>query len=87
MRRPQWLATVWIATLCIMAPVAVLGQNAAVKKLNPFNGKAEAIQQGRTLCLQYGCGACHGVMGGGGMGIPGSTTCGNSAATTRRSSR
>ena len=70
MRRPRWFATVWIATLCITAPVAVLGQDAAVKKLNPFNGNAEATQQGRTLWLQYGCSGCHGVMGGGGMGAP-----------------
>ena len=38
------------------------------EKLNPHTGKAEAIQQGRTLYLQNGCSACHGVGGGGGMG-------------------
>lgn len=41
-----------------------------VKKLNPYTGKAEMIQEGRTLFLQNGCSACHGVMGGGGMGPP-----------------
>jgi cytochrome c(L) len=43
-------------------------QQNEVKKLNPFTGNAEAIQQGRALYLQQGCSACHGVMGGGGMG-------------------
>jgi mono/diheme cytochrome c family protein len=47
-----------------------LAQTNAVAKLNPFTGKAEAIQQGRALYLQQGCAACHGVMGGGGMGMP-----------------
>ena len=52
-----------------------LGQGTAaetptVKKLNPYTGKPEMIQEGRTLYLQFGCSACHGVMGGGGMGPP-----------------
>jgi mono/diheme cytochrome c family protein len=37
------------------------------KKLNPFTGNAEAVQEGRGLWLKYGCQGCHG-MGGGGMG-------------------
>jgi cytochrome c(L) len=49
---------------------AAFGQTAEVKKLNPYTGKPEAIQQGRTLWLQNGCSGCHGVMGGGGMGLP-----------------
>lgn len=49
---------------------AGLAQTNAVAKLNPFTGKAEAIQQGRAIYLQQGCAACHGVMGGGGMGMP-----------------
>ena len=40
------------------------------KKLNPFNGNPAAIQEGRSLYQQNGCSACHGVMGGGGMGVP-----------------
>ena len=56
--------------LALVATVAAFGQNAAVKKLNPFTGNAEAIQQGRTLWLQWGCSGCHGVMGGGGMAMP-----------------
>jgi cytochrome c(L) len=52
----------------LLAPLAAgVGQP---KKLNPYNGKADAIQQGRALYLQNGCSACHGVMGGGGMGMP-----------------
>jgi mono/diheme cytochrome c family protein len=62
-----WLC-VWMFSLGVT--VAALGQNAAVKKLNPFTGKPEAVQQGRTLWLQYGCSGCHGVMGGGGMAMP-----------------
>jgi cytochrome c(L) len=38
------------------------------EKLNPYTGNTEAIQQGRTLYLQYGCSGCHGAGGGGGMG-------------------
>lgn len=56
--------------LWLVATVAAFGQNMAVKKLNPFAGKTEAVQQGRTLWLQYGCSGCHGVMGGGGMAMP-----------------
>ena len=39
------------------------------KKLNPFTGNPAAIQEGRSLYQQNGCSACHGVMGGGGMGV------------------
>lgn len=42
----------------------------AVKKLNPYTGNAQAIQEGRTLYLQRGCSGCHGVLGGGGMAMP-----------------
>jgi cytochrome c(L) len=38
------------------------------KKLNPYTGQEEAIQEGRALYLQHGCSGCHGVGGGGGMG-------------------
>jgi cytochrome c(L) len=47
---------------------ATVAQDA--KKLNPYTGNAEVIQEGRTLFLQNGCSGCHGVMGGGGMGPP-----------------
>jgi len=40
------------------------------KKLNPYTGNAQAIQEGRTLYIQRGCSGCHGVMGGGGMAMP-----------------
>ena len=39
-----------------------------VKKLNPYTGTASALAEGRTLYIRYGCSACHGVGGGGGMG-------------------
>ena len=38
------------------------------KKLNPYTGNTEAIEQGRALYLQTGCSGCHGPGGGGGMG-------------------
>jgi cytochrome c(L) len=40
------------------------------KKLNKYTGNAAAIQDGRTLYLQYGCSGCHGAGGGGGMAPP-----------------
>jgi cytochrome c(L) len=49
---------------------AALPSDTAVKKLNPFNGNPDAIKEGRTLWLQFGCSGCHGVMGGGGMAPP-----------------
>lgn len=63
---------VWLCAgvLTLGAAGSGLAQNSVVKKLNPFMGKPEAIQQGRTLWLQYGCSGCHGVMGGGGMAMP-----------------
>ena len=47
-----------------------LAQDQAAKKLNKFTGKPDAIKEGRALYLKYGCSACHGVGGGGGMGPP-----------------
>jgi cytochrome c(L) len=54
-----------LGTQCIMVAAE---ESAKPKKLNPYTGNAEAIQQGRTLYLQHGCAACHGAGGGGGMG-------------------
>jgi len=62
-----------VAALALVAGVHGLagGQSAnTAKKLNPYTGKAQAIQQGRTLYIQRGCSGCHGVMGGGGMAMP-----------------
>jgi mono/diheme cytochrome c family protein len=57
-----------VATSLLLAlQVPGIGQP---KKLNPYTGKPDAIQEGRGLFLQYGCSGCHGVMGGGGMGPP-----------------
>ena len=54
-----------------LGPHAVgLGEGETVKKLNKYNGKPDAITEGRALFLKYGCSACHGVGGGGGMGPP-----------------
>src|SRR5262245_48455380 len=38
------------------------------KKLNPYAGKESALGEGRALYIRYGCSACHGPGGGGGMG-------------------
>jgi mono/diheme cytochrome c family protein len=38
------------------------------RMLNPFAGDPDAIQEGRRLYANQGCSACHGLMGGGGMG-------------------
>jgi mono/diheme cytochrome c family protein len=37
---------------------------------NPFAKSAAAVVEGRKLYLKYGCSACHGMGGGGGMGKP-----------------
>jgi mono/diheme cytochrome c family protein len=37
---------------------------------NPFAKSVEAVIEGRKLFLSYGCAACHGMGGGGGMGKP-----------------
>ena len=60
------VAGLWIG----LFGAATAQDQAKAKKLNPFTGKPEAIQEGRTLYLQYGCSGCHGVMGGGGMAMP-----------------
>ena len=38
------------------------------KKLNPYMGQEAVLAEGRALYIKYGCSACHGVGGGGGMG-------------------
>jgi mono/diheme cytochrome c family protein len=37
---------------------------------NPFAKSVEAVMDGRKIFLKYGCAACHGMGGGGGMGKP-----------------
>ena len=64
----------WLVGLLVVgllgAPLSMMAAEEPAKpeKLNPYTGKAEAIQQGRTLYLQNGCSGCHGAGGGGGMG-------------------
>jgi mono/diheme cytochrome c family protein len=62
-------AAVVAVVLVTQGPGGAQGPN-AVKKLNPFTGKEDAIKEGRALYLKYGCSGCHGVMGGGGMAVP-----------------
>jgi mono/diheme cytochrome c family protein len=71
-RTRPWALALAAVAVGLLAALAALAQdsNSTVKKLNPYTGKPEAIQQGRTLWLQYGCSGCHGVGGGGGMAKP-----------------
>jgi cytochrome c(L) len=69
LRRGTWL----IAPLVLGLILSQLGwlateEAAKPKKLNPYTGNPQAIKEGRTLYLQFGCSGCHGVGGGGGMG-------------------
>jgi cytochrome c(L) len=54
--------------LLIQFSVLVAEEQPMSKKLNPYTGQEQAIQEGRALYLQHGCSGCHGVGGGGGMG-------------------
>ena len=65
-----WIAALSCVLLLTHLSMLAAEDSAHVKKLNPYTGNAEAIQQGRTLYLQTGCSGCHGVGGGGGMGPP-----------------
>lgn len=56
--------------VCVGLVGSGLAQQPAPKKLNKYTGNAEAAQEGRALYMKYGCSACHGVAGGGGMGVP-----------------
>src|SRR5262249_51447380 len=70
-KRSQRRAGVMLVSLVVTSMFitgGAVGQNSTVKKLNPYTGQPEAIQQGRALWLQYGCSGCHG--GGGGMAKP-----------------
>ena len=63
-RRLRLAGAVTLPLLCIPLAVGL----AQTTQINPYTGQPEAIQTGRALFLQNGCSACHGVMGGGGMG-------------------
>lgn len=67
MRQRMWL----LAALALGLMLVQLGAPKAQEKakyLNPYAGNPEAIKEGRTIWLKYGCQGCHGVGGGGGMG-------------------
>lgn len=64
--------SIWLLALTLglmLGQVGVPGAEEKPKTLNPYTGNPEAIQEGRTLYIQFGCSGCHGVGGGGGMGI------------------
>ena len=64
-----WLVGLLVVGLLGAQPHMLAAEEPAKpKKLNPYTGNAEAIQQGRVLYLQTGCSGCHGPGGGGGMG-------------------
>jgi mono/diheme cytochrome c family protein len=75
MTRPILLRPEVIAVLIVGGVLGGMGGapstgGAQPKKLNPFAGNGQAIEEGRTLYVQNGCSGCHGAMGGGGMGVP-----------------
>jgi mxaJ protein len=47
--------------------VVALPGDSTTRKLNPFTGNMERIQEGKTIYFQIGCQGCHGGGGGGGM--------------------
>jgi mono/diheme cytochrome c family protein len=59
-----------LGLLCLWPVVAGAGET---KKLNPYTGQVDAIQEGKTLYDRYGCADCHRSereTGGGGRGLP-----------------
>ena len=42
----------------------------AIPPAGPYSGDPEAVAEGRRLYGWYNCAACHGALGGGGMGPP-----------------
>jgi len=68
MRQKRWILVALVAGLILGQPGNVPAQDQPKpKKLNPFTGNAEAIQEGRGVYFKYSCNACHGGTGGGGM--------------------
>ena len=53
-----------------LEPGPVIGTDTGRAFVNPYSGDAEAVAEGRRLYTWYNCGACHGALGGGGMGPP-----------------
>jgi mono/diheme cytochrome c family protein len=55
-----------LGLLCLWTVVAEAGE---AKKLNPYTGQVDAIQEGKALYDRYGCADCHrterGARGGG----------------------
>ena len=59
-----------LGLLCLWPVVAGAGK---AKKLNPYTGQVDAIQEGKALYDRYGCADCHRTergAGGGGRGLP-----------------
>ena len=59
-----------LGLLCLWPVVAGVGE---AKKLNPYTGQVDAIQEGKTLYDRYGCADCHRSergAGGSGRGLP-----------------
>lgn len=58
-----------LSLLCLWPVVAGTGE---AKKLNPYTGQVDAIQEGKALYDRYGCADCHRTErrgGGGGQGL------------------
>ena len=50
----------FVAILFVMSPCAVTAQQAAATVTNPFSGRADVVDEGRSLFNQY-CAHCHGT--------------------------
>jgi mono/diheme cytochrome c family protein len=55
-----------LGLVCLWPVVAGAGE---AKKLNPYTGQADAIQEGKALYERYGCADCHRT-GGSRQGLP-----------------
>jgi len=72
--RRIWLIGAVVLGLMLGGQLGFAGAQdpAKPKKLNPYTGNLKAIEEGRKLYPYFGCDACHGAQGGGGMapGVP-----------------
>jgi mono/diheme cytochrome c family protein len=60
-RRPVILcAAALVAVLGLASPTAVRPEDAATTVTNPFEGRADVVDEGRSLFNQY-CAHCHGT--------------------------
>ncbi len=59
-RRARWLPAGGLAAVLCLAAAAAAAENTAGPIANPFEGRADVVNEGRTLFNQY-CAHCHGT--------------------------